>query len=325
MMENVREVSAPSAQDHKREDQFMAVLSTMLRGEASAYYLQKSTGGLFYKIFARNRGTLDVLVVIIFSINYFCIETDLSSTITVSALFEVLAFLPLIHSNSVSPWTLKMYTVVLFIRNAVILYYRGHQPYVPTDLSGKYIFPTLKLLSLVFAVVAHYRSSRPTLINECPFGEARTTGILLTFSCVLGFFFYADLIEFVNGDRLFTVCTLMETFAFIPQVRRVMKYDYSSDDVPFFMSICISQFVSFTFWYLAFAELESYMPNRKITGPLFMFAWLSQLLMSCHMVIMHCLNMLCQRKGSKLYLSRHKQKAEDLMWKEIDRVVDLAC
>lgn len=288
------------------------------------FIVQKLTFNMYYKFCAKNRGLFDIAFVLVAVFFYIIADTDLSSTLTISAFFEVLALLPVAYSNSLSSWTLKMLGIVLFIRNVLITTYRGHQPYIPTDESGRYLFPTFKALSLVLVFFAHQNTTRKTLKEECPFGEWRSTAILLAIGVCCSYPCYADLVEFATGDRMFTVCTILETFAYIPQMRRVSKYDYSREDSPFLFHLVLSNSVQFVFWYLAYSELETYMFNKHITGPLFLACWITQFGLSLGMLTIHCLSRYFKRSGI-LYSSCPSTKRAKWEDAQIEDDVDQYC
>jgi len=263
----------------------------------------------FYKICHRNRGLLDIIL-----LSTFCIYMkkmdgrDLSSVLTLSAVFEVLSYLPLLYSNSMSPLTCKLLIIVLTFRNGILFKYRGSQPYLPTDSSGKHVFPLCKFLSLIGVLIVYYRSSRRTLATEYPIGENKIILALCAIATFTGYFFYADLIEFPLGDRIFAAITLIETAALVPQFRRILNYDYSSDDVPWLICSLASQLCSFLFWYLAFEELRSYMHFERFTSIVFMFCWLSQICICCAMLVLHYVNVWWKRYGHTLYLEKGNQQ-----------------
>merc|ERR1719421_1508345 len=225
---------------------------------------------------------------------YHALSAGFSSTLTLSAGFQCLAFVLVAMkvqservTSGLSGKTLMMYAATLCFRLSSTLWLNG---YLPVDRTGDWAYQAIEVCSLglvlylMRSVFVTHRSSDQEAQDSLPINVKN-----IIMGCfVLAVVIHPNLDRKTLFDVLWTTGCYLETVAMLPQLWMLSKIGEVEALTSHFVVLSVlSRVCSLIFWYRGFAELRPAHGGFNFPGYGVMGAHIIQLLLSCDFVFLY--------------------------------------
>jgi len=228
---------------------------------------------------------------------YSALEAGFSSTLTLSAGLQCLAFVLLTMKvqtqraiTGLSGKMLAMYAMTLCFRLSSTVWLNG---YLPVDKTGDWAYQAIEICSL--AMVA-YLMRCIFVTHRATYQEQHDSLPVKLQNLVMGCFILAVVIH-PNLDRrtlfdiLWTTGCYLETLSMVPQLWMLSKIGEVEALTSHFVVLSVlARVPSLIFWYRGFAELRPADGGFNFPGWAVMGAHVMQLLLSCDFIFLYVRN-----------------------------------